>query len=91
MNICVCLWYPAKCVKPEKPDFGPHPQCFLNNLYLLVIIQVIHRSLTTMLKYKLFVLEHFFKHFKQIRQFPLVVNIQSIFQKLGLSSILFNF
>jgi len=44
-----------------------------------------------MLKYKLFVSGDFFKHFKQIRQFPIVVNIQSILQKLGLSSILFNF
>jgi hypothetical protein len=32
------LWYPAKSVKPEKPDFEPHTQSFLNNLYLLVII-----------------------------------------------------
>jgi len=44
-----------------------------------------------MLKYKLFLLEDFFKHFKQIHQSRLVVNNQSIFQKLGLSSILFNF
>jgi len=44
-----------------------------------------------MLKYKLFLLEDFFKHFKQIHQFRLVVNNQSIFHKLGLSSILFNF
>ncbi len=44
-----------------------------------------------MLKYKLFVSEDFFKHFKQIHQFPIVVNNQGILQKLGLSSISFNF
>jgi len=44
-----------------------------------------------MLKYKLFLSEDFFKHFKQIHQFRSVVNNQSILQKLGLSSILFNF
>ena len=44
-----------------------------------------------MLKYILFVSENFFKHFKQIDQLALVVNNQGILQKLGLSSILFNF
>ena len=91
MYLCVCLWYPAKSVKPEKPDFKHQSQSFLNNLYLLVITDIIHSALTTMLKYKLFMLEDFFKHFKQIHQFTIVVNNQSILQKLGLSSIIFNF
>jgi hypothetical protein len=44
-----------------------------------------------MLKYILFELDNFFKHFKQIRQLPAIVNIQGFLDKLGLSSILFNF
>jgi len=38
MTIFVCLWYPTKSVKPEKPDFEHHSKSILNNLYLLVII-----------------------------------------------------
>ena len=85
------LWHKKDSVKPDKGCLRWHLNAVLNNLYLTVIIWLNIVIATSIFKYDLFQMKGIFKYFKHIHISDRVMNKKLFFQKLVISSIIFDF